>query len=107
MRKEDDMVRTREEILNSIRERFSDDTSDEVIALIEDVSDTLTDLEQKTNDSTDWKEKYETNDKEWREKYKARFFEPTSKDDDEETGGYSGVEDENIPMTYDELFKTN
>ena len=99
------MVRSREDILNAIKERFADDTSDETIALIEDVSDTLDDYETKTNDTTDWKEKYETNDKEWREKYKARFFKPSGKQEDDEPDPDDG--DEDVPMTFEELFKTN
>ena len=85
------MVRSREDILNAIKERFADDTSD--------------DYETKTNDTTDWKEKYETNDKEWREKYKARFFKPSGKQEDDEPDPDDG--DEDVPMTFEELFKTN
>ena len=40
-------VRTREEILNSIRARIGDDTSDEAISLVEDVTDTLADMENR------------------------------------------------------------
>ena len=64
----------------------------------------MDDYETKTNDTTDWKEKYETNDKEWREKYKARFFKPSEKDDEPDLPDDDG---EDVPMTFDELFKTN
>ena len=98
-------VRTKEEILNAIKERFSDDTSDEVLTFIEDVSDTLDNYETNSNDNTNWKEKYEENDKEWREKYKARFFEPTGKAEEAEPDDIDDdKEDEKSPMTFDELF---
>ena len=42
------MVRTKDELLASIKDRFKDET--------------------------DWKSKYEENDKQWREKYRDRFF---------------------------------
>ena len=63
------MVKTKDELLASIKDRFKDDTSDETISFIEDVSDTINDLETKASDETDWKSKYEENDKQWREKY--------------------------------------
>lgn len=91
---------TKQKILEAIRERFGEDTSDETLSLIEDVSDTLEDYEKKSNDTTNWKEKYEENDKQWREKYRARFFEPTKQeevDDDDD--------DKPQNLTYENLFK--
>lgn len=68
-------VRTREEILESIRTRVGEATDDETIAFIEDVTDTLTDLETKANgDGENWEEKYRENDESWRKKYTERFF---------------------------------
>lgn len=68
-------VRTREEILESIRTRVGEATDDETIAFIEDVTDTLTDLETKANaDGEDWEKKYRENDESWRKKYTERFF---------------------------------
>lgn len=69
-------IRTTEELLGSIKERFGEDTSDDMISLIEDVSDTLSDLTTKATDTEDWKKKYEENDAEWRQKYTDRFFNP-------------------------------
>lgn len=78
-------VRTREEILNSVRERFGDDTSDETLALVEDLTDTITDYEQKANNNgQNWKQKYEDNDAAWRKKYRDRFFSGGKDDDDDE-----------------------
>ena len=76
-------VKTRDELLSSIRTRLGDDTSDEALALIEDMSDTLIDYEQRANgDGIDWKSRYEENDTQWRNKYRDRFFN-TGTDDNE------------------------
>lgn len=64
------MVKTKDELLTSIKSKFGDDTSDETIALLEDISDTL----DTANDGAKYKQMYEENDKMWREKYTARFF---------------------------------
>ena len=94
-------VRTREEILESVRARVGEQTDDETIAFIEDISDTLTDLETKAKgDGTDWKARYEENDAEWRKKYTERFYssepepEPPKPDDTQK------------PKTFAELFTT-
>ncbi len=68
-------IRTREEILEAVRERVGEQTDDETITFLEDVSDTLTDLETRANgDGEDWRTKYEENDREWRRRYTERFF---------------------------------
>ena len=94
-------VKSTEEIMTLIKDRFGDDTSDETLAFLEDISDTFNDLETKASgDGEDWKAKYEQNDKEWREKYKERFFskEPTpNQDPDPEP-------EDNSPKTFDDLF---
>lgn len=78
-------VRTREEILNSVRNRIGDDNSDDALSLIEDLTDTMSDLENKANnDGQNWKQKYEENDAAWRKKYRDRFFSGGSGDDDDE-----------------------
>jgi len=63
-------VRSKEEILASLKSKLGEDVSDETIALLEDVSDTL----DSTKDTTDWKQKYEDNDRQWRQKYTSRFY---------------------------------
>lgn len=65
-------VRSYEEIMEMIRKRIGEDSSDEAIALIEDLSDTLQSgnadmVKQLTAEK-------EELDKTWRERYKARFF---------------------------------
>ena len=41
------MIKTKEELLESIRSKIGEDSSDETIALLEDVTDTFDDLETK------------------------------------------------------------
>lgn len=94
-------VRTREEILNSVREHFGDDTSDATLALVEDLTDTITDYEQKANnEGTNWKQKYEENDAAWRKKYRDRFFSDDSGDIDDEPDP-----SQKKNYSYDKLFK--
>lgn len=93
-------VKTKDEILELVKARVGDDSSDEVIGFIEDITDTLNDYEARLADSTDWKARYEENDAEWREKYKARFFGKEIVEDETEVVG----EDENKPMKYEDLF---
>ena len=82
-------VKTREEILGSLKSRFGDEPTDEDITMLEDITDTFTDFEEKTSDATNWKNKYEENDKAWKKKYSERFFskeveKPEDKDKPEE-----------------------
>lgn len=92
-------VRNKDELLNTIRERFGEDTSDETLGFIEDLTDTITDLETRASDTTDWKAKYEQNDADWRTKYKERFFNPVGEEEDE-------PDPEPTPkMTFEDLFK--
>lgn len=89
-------VKTKAEIMEAIKQKFGEDTSDETISLLEDLSDTL----DTTNDSVNWKQKYEDNDKEWRTKYSSRFFEgggePKPEPDPEP--------EDNTDITINELF---
>jgi hypothetical protein len=96
------MVKTKEEILEAIKGKIGEDTSDETIALLEDISDTLNDYDTKTKDSTEWKTKYEENDKAWREKYTNRFF---NNEDEGEDG--KDIPDELLgdkPTSFESLF---
>ena len=94
-------IRTKEELMESIRSRLGDDNSDEAIGLLEDISDTYTDMETKANGGgEDWKSKYEANDAAWRQKYRDRFFGKGSDNDDE-----PDEQPDSKPMTYEQLFK--
>lgn len=67
-------IRTREEILESIRNIVGDRTDDNTLQVLEDVTDTFTDFENKTANQTDWEAKYKENDESWRKKYAERFY---------------------------------
>lgn len=95
-------VKTKDEILASIREHFAEDSSDEAISFIEDVTDTFTDLESRANgDGTDWKAEAKRIDNEWREKYKARFFSGSKEDEDTQDPEF----DEPKQLKFEDLFK--
>lgn len=93
-------VKTKKEILESLRDRFGEEPTDDDIAMLEDITDTFTDFEEKTNDATNWKNKYEENDKAWKKKYSDRFF---SKDGDENNNLYEPVEPETV-KSFNDLF---
>lgn len=95
------MVKTKEEILNSIKDILKDDTSDSALSLIEDLSDTLDAKE--TSDETDWKTKYEENDAQWRKKYRDRFFSKPAQE--EEIIDEPAPEETSEPKTFSDLFK--
>lgn len=96
------MVRSKEELIEEIRAVVGDDTSDNVIALIENVSDTITELE--TSDGEEWKQKYEENDKMWREKYISRFTEGTT-EPTAEAEPTEPTADEEKEKTFEDLFE--
>lgn len=95
------MVRTKEEILNAIKDILKDDTSDSALALVEDLSDTLDNTAN--SDETDWKTKYEENDAQWRQRYRDRFFSKPAQEEDEPDDPVP--EETNEPKTFSDLFK--
>lgn len=96
-------VKTREEILESLKTRLGEKPDDESISFLEDVTDTLNDFEKRANgDGTDWKSKYEENDANWRKKYTERFF---SNEPEPEPKPEPKPEPDNTPTTYSDLFK--
>lgn len=95
-------VRTREEILEAIRSRIGEDTSDESISLLEDITDTMEDYETRVADKTDWKNKYDELDATWRRKYIERFSGKTGEDIKNEQE--EQIKDDDEPRTFDELF---
>lgn len=97
-------IRTIEEIMESIKNRIGEDTSDETLSFVEDVQDTLNNYSSLASDTTNWKQKYEDNDKEWRQKYRERFFNPeANKGVDNEPD--NDDEDKPAVLTFDKLFK--
>ena len=91
------MVRTKEELLQSLREKLGDSTDDSSLSIIEDISDTMDSF----NDGTDWKEEAKRIDNEWRQKYHDRFF--TSKPVEEEDPLDAG-EPEPKALRFEDLF---
>lgn len=95
-------VKTREEILETIRTRVGDQTDDETISFLEDVTDTLTDFETRANSSDeDWEQRYKDNDAEWRRKYTERFFSDEPQLATPEPKGDESTK----PKTFEDLFK--
>ena len=92
-------IRTSEEIMETLRTRVGEDTSDDVLSFIEDVQDTLNSLSN--NDNENWKQKYEENDAQWRQKYRDRFFSKGDNEEDTITEEESNSEN----LSYDNLFK--
>lgn len=95
-------VKTRDEIVEAVRKRIGEDTSDEAISLLEDVTDTFADYETKVTDKTDWKTKYDEMDASWRKKYMDRFSGKTGEEVKEEQE--EQIKDDSEPRTFDELF---
>lgn len=95
-------VKTRDEIVEAVRERIGEDTSDEAISLLEDVTDTFTDYETRVADKTDWKSKYNELDASWRKKYMERFSGKTGEEVKKEQE--EQIKDDSEPRTFDELF---
>ena len=99
------MVRSKDEILASVKTKLGEDTSDEAIALIEDINDSFEDLTARVNEAGDWKAKYEENDAQWRTKYTDRFYEPSSDADDDLFKEMKKEEpDKPKVMTFEDLF---
>lgn len=92
-------ILTKEQLMESIKNRVGEDTSDDTLTFIENVNDTIESMGSDKN--TDWKQKYEENDAAWRQKYKDRFFNasPDDKEEEEEFG------EKEKPMTFESLFK--
>lgn len=95
-------VKTRDEIVEAVRKRIGEDTSDEAISLLEDVTDTFADYETRVADKTDWKTKYDEMDASWRKKYMDRFSGKTGEEVKEEQE--EQIKDDGEPRTFDELF---
>ena len=100
-------VRTRDEIMNAIKARLGDDTSDEALVIIEDVIDTFSDYESRL--AEDWKTKYDELDANWRKRYRDRFFQtPGDKDTNKDNivdDNAKDLQDEGKEKTFDDLFE--
>lgn len=95
-------VKSKEELLESIKGLLADDTSDASIALLEDITDSF-DAQKTSTETEDWKKKYEENDREWRQKYRDRFFSTGSEDVPQPKE--LQPEPDNSPKKFEDLFK--
>lgn len=96
-------VKTREEILETLKTRLGENPDDESISFLEDVTDTLDHFEKRVSgDGTDWKSKYEENDANWRKKYTERFF---SDEPDPDPKSKLEYKPDDTPRTFSDLFK--
>ena len=86
-------VKTNEEIMEQLRTKLGEDTSDDALSLMTDLRDTL----QDRSAGEDWHQKYDQLDADWRKKYRDAFFN-TPVDAPEDP-------DEDKPLTFDALFK--
>lgn len=93
------MVKTKEELLSSLRTVFGDNTDDNTLSIIEDVSDTMDSF---NSDGTDWRAEADRIDKEWRQKYHDRFFNSVPDDVDPLDAGSPDPK----PLTFEALFTT-
>ena len=95
-------IKSKEDLIASIKAVIGEDTTDESLSLLEDVSDTFTSFETETKDKTDWKAKYNELDESWRKKYRDRFMSGSVDEEDD----FSEVVERKVPRTYADLFTT-
>lgn len=98
------MVVTKDELLEKIKSKIGEDTSDESISLIEDINDTYDDLQNRVSEAGDWKTKYEENDASWRTKYKERFFSKEVTETAETPQGEMADDSTHESLKYEDLF---
>ena len=109
-------VRSKDEIMQMIRDRIGESADDDTIHFVEDVTDTLEDYERRTGTAAEGAKRYNDNDAEWRKRYTERFFSPAPAGDkninpyqdpaaspDPDPEDPAGHE---APKTYEELFTT-
>lgn len=95
-------VKSKEELLASIRTVLGDNTDDTSLSVIEDISDTYDDMTNKARgDGKDWKAEAARIDKEWRQKYHDRFFNPH---DDEDVDPLDPPEVKPKALRFEDLF---
>lgn len=90
-------VRTRDELMDSIKTYLGEDTSDEALNLVQDISDTLGDSNAQTVENL--RQQLKDQDDNWRKKYRDTFFSGKPEKDEED-------EEPKRPKTFAELFKT-
>lgn len=105
-------VKSKDELLSSLKSIIGDTPSDEALTLLEDMSDTL---DNSTGGSSDEdKKKIEELEKQvkdtdemWRKRYADRFLNPSDDNggsDDDNSDDENGDDDDESPKTFEELF---
>ena len=98
------MVKTKEEIIASLKAIIGENDSDEVITLLEDVSDTLSvDNTAAIKELEDLKQKYDALDADWRKRYRDRFFGEVEETEEAIFKEDDGTDEK---LTYESLFET-
>ena len=101
------MIKSKEDLLNSISGILGESVDDAALGILEDISDTVDDYERRLKESGDWESRYNENDQAWRERYKERFFNAADSEtesiDIEAEGVYIDTDDE--PATFEDLFE--
>ena len=95
-------IKSKEELLSSIRTVLGDNTDDTTLSVIEDITDTYDDMANK-GDGKDWKAEATRIDKEWRQKYHDRFFNPH---DDKDVDPLDPEEVKPKALRFEDLFTT-
>lgn len=97
-------IKSKEELLSSIRTVLGDNTDDTALSVIEDITDTYDDMANKAKgDGKDWKAEATRIDKEWRQKYHDRFFNPH---DDKDVDPLDPEEVKPKKLRFEDLFTT-
>lgn len=98
-------VKTKDEILQSVKSIIGESTDDNAIELLEDITDTINDYDEKTKE--DWKAKYDELDETWKKKYKERFFnDDTEIEKEKEKEKEKEIEEEKdeTEITFNDIF---
>ena len=99
-------VKTKDEILQSVRSIIGESTDDNVLELLEDITDTINDYDEKTKEN--WKAKYDELDETWKKKYKERFFNDDieiEKEKEKEKEKEIEEEKDEIEITFNDIFE--
>nr|DAO66673.1 MAG TPA: hypothetical protein [Caudoviricetes sp.] len=95
-------VKTKDEILQSVKSIIGESTDDNAIELLEDITDTINDYDEKTKE--DWKAKYAELDETWKKKYKERFFNDDTEIEKEKEKEIEEEKDE-TEITFNDIFE--
>lgn len=99
-------ILSHEELINKIKERVGEGTTDEDIAFVQDLTETIGDLEAKASSTADYEQKLKDLDDSWRKRYRDTFFSGSPKGtDDDIPQPKDDPEPEDKPLTFESLFK--